>query len=294
MEIIFSLIGIVMLISLYDYFSAKNWQQVTSVTRNETVFEKRNKEYGAYALRRDYDKRMLLILFSLLGSVGVTFATIAAFRSNPAPESIETPVVTVSDTTLIIFDHKDEPEITKKTDAAPLKTDVEKFPVISPVDDPIPDEVEPVLPPDGNKDVGNEKQKGNGEFPDGKDGKEGGTGDDDKKETVVIVPEPTRDPDVIAEYIGGRTKMVDFLSRNLMYPEVPKDLGIEAKIYMQFVVKKDGSISNIRVIGGSEECPECAQEAARIIKKMPKWKPGKLNGEVVDSYFMMPINFVLN
>jgi uncharacterized membrane protein len=62
MVIIFSIIAIVLLVSLYDYFSAKNWQQVTSEVRNDVVFKNRNKNYGAYVMRRDYNKRLKIII----------------------------------------------------------------------------------------------------------------------------------------------------------------------------------------------------------------------------------------
>lgn len=60
-------------VSLYDYFSARRWQQVTSSDRNEIVFTNRNKEYGAYILRRDYDKRMVLIMVGVATTIGLTF-----------------------------------------------------------------------------------------------------------------------------------------------------------------------------------------------------------------------------
>ena len=70
MEIIISIILLVASVSLYDYYTARRWQQVTSSIRNEIVFEHRNKEYGAYVLRRDYDKRLMLIILGLF----LTFA----------------------------------------------------------------------------------------------------------------------------------------------------------------------------------------------------------------------------
>src|SRR6218665_584279 len=64
------IVSVIIAFALYDYFSTKNWQLVTSSTRNDTVFENRNKKYGAYQIRRDYNRRMLLILLGLTGGVG--------------------------------------------------------------------------------------------------------------------------------------------------------------------------------------------------------------------------------
>jgi hypothetical protein len=83
MVIIFSIIAIVLLVSLYDYFSAKNWQQVTSDVRNDVVFKNRNKNYGAYVMRRDYNKRMLLILVGMVGSMGAAYGTFMLVKSTP-------------------------------------------------------------------------------------------------------------------------------------------------------------------------------------------------------------------
>ena len=74
-------------------------------------------------------------------------------------------------------------------------------------------------------------------------------------------------------------------------PCTPKDAGISGKVYVNFIVDKDGSITNVNVkrgIGGG-----CDKEAMRVIKKMPKWKPGKQRGKPVKVSFNMPINFIL-
>jgi protein TonB len=86
---------------------------------------------------------------------------------------------------------------------------------------------------------------------------------------------------------------MEFLGRNLQYPSLPLELGIQGKSYFQFVVDKKGEISRIKVIRPFDECPECDAEAKRVISKMPIWKPAKKNGKNVDSYFQMPINFVI-
>ena len=70
-------------ISLYDYFSARNWQQVTSADRNGIVFADRNKEYGAYTMRRDYDKRMVIILVSFVATLGLSFGIFNYIKSIP-------------------------------------------------------------------------------------------------------------------------------------------------------------------------------------------------------------------
>lgn len=96
-----------------------------------------------------------------------------------------------------------------------------------------------------------------------------------------------------AEFPGGKSAMVKFISDNFVFPEYAKENGIEGKAYIRFVVSKEGELSDIKVIKGVPGCKECDQEAKRIIKAMPKWIPGKNKGVAVDSYYTLPISFKL-
>src|SRR5262249_43566692 len=91
------------------------------------------------------------------------------------------------------------------------------------------------------------------------------------------------------EFIGDRDA---YLSNNLRYPEAARDAGIEGKVVIQFVVNEEGNISDavvVRGIGGG-----CNEEALRVVKSMPRWKPGKNNGQPVKVKLTLPINFTLN
>lgn len=96
-----------------------------------------------------------------------------------------------------------------------------------------------------------------------------------------------------AEFPGGMGAMKKYIDDNLRYPETVKELGIEGKCYVQFTVSEMGDISDIRVQRGVPDCPECDKEAVRLIKGMPKWKPGKTNGKAVKSRFNYPVTFRL-
>ena len=109
--------------------------------------------------------------------------------------------------------------------------------------------------------------------------------EEEVEEEVVIIP------DVNPEFNGGEAKLYEYLSENIKYPDLARDGGITGKVYVQFVVEKDGSITNIQVkrdIGGG-----CGEEAKRVVRGMPKWKPGKVGGRTVRSQFILPINFIL-
>ncbi|WP_424962767.1 energy transducer TonB [Ekhidna sp.] len=83
--------------------------------------------------------------------------------------------------------------------------------------------------------------------------------------------------DESAEFPGGIQEYYNYLAQNLRYPQNAQRLGIEGRVYIQFVVEKDGSISNVKVVKGIGA--GCDQEAKRVTEKMPKWNPAKINGQ---------------
>jgi len=103
---------------------------------------------------------------------------------------------------------------------------------------------------------------------------------------LEIVDEP-------AAFPGGMAAMREFLKNNMMYPAIAKDAGIQGKCYIRFIVNTDGSISDVKVLRGVPDCPECDKEAVRVVKNMPNWAPGKMNGKVVRMYYNLPISFKL-
>jgi protein TonB len=98
--------------------------------------------------------------------------------------------------------------------------------------------------------------------------------------------------DINAEFPGGKNKMYDFINANIAYPPKAKRANVSGKVFLKFIVYKDGHIDNIELLKGIGF--ECDEEAIRIIKIMPRWKPGKYKGKIVNSYFNLPINFQLD
>jgi TonB family protein len=95
----------------------------------------------------------------------------------------------------------------------------------------------------------------------------------------------------MAEYIGGIPELFKFIGKTLVYPQYAIRNGIEGKVYVNFTIDIDGSIVNVKIIKGVEK--HLDDEAIRIIKKMPKWKPGRFEGNLVKTDFALPINFKL-
>ena len=92
-------------------------------------------------------------------------------------------------------------------------------------------------------------------------------------------------------YPGGEQKLMEFVAKNIKNPQIARETGIQGRVFVGFVVEPDGSVSNVKVlrgIGGG-----CDEEAMRVVKSMPKWKPGKQRGKAVRVSYMLPVNFKL-
>ena len=122
------------------------------------------------------------------------------------------------------------------------------------------------------------------------------------EETITVEPmrvdEPAHDPnepltivDEMPEFPGGPEALYPYIGKNLRYPEQAVEEGIEGVVFLSFVVETDGRISNVNVlrgIGGG-----CSEEALRVVKGMPNWKPGKQRGKEVRVKYNLPIRFKL-
>ena len=122
----------------------------------------------------------------------------------------------------------------------------------------------------------------------------------------VVVPsalatpavQPVADPDAplllveqMPEYPGGQQAMFAFISKELKYPEEAIDNGIEGTVVISFVVERDGSIGEAKVLRGLGG--GCSEEALRVVKSLPLWKPGMQGGKVVRTSYNLPIRFKL-
>jgi TonB family protein len=97
--------------------------------------------------------------------------------------------------------------------------------------------------------------------------------------------------DVPPEYIGGDDARIKFLQDNIKYPQDVMKAGVQGKVFVGFIVEKDGSVTNAKILRGMDN--SCDEEALRVIRMMPKWTPGKVKGEDVATEFVIPLNFVI-
>ena len=122
------------------------------------------------------------------------------------------------------------------------------------------------------------------------------TGSNKSASDEITLSEPQEEIFTVVEempdYPGGILERTKFIQANIKYPESAAKNGIMGKCFLKFIIKADGSIGDITVLKGVSGCPECDNEAIRVIKLMPKWKPGKQNGRPVSVYYNLPINFM--
>lgn len=101
--------------------------------------------------------------------------------------------------------------------------------------------------------------------------------------------EPIDNPDEIAIFGKEKTDALYYLASRIRYPENAAEKGIQGKVIIRFVVTKEGNIANAEVIQSVD--PEIDNEAMRVIKSMPKWKPALKNDKAVNSYYSLPVVF---
>lgn len=113
----------------------------------------------------------------------------------------------------------------------------------------------------------------------------------------VVDPEPDDRDEVFVfvermpEFPGGAKALNEYLSDNLVYPAPAKEAGAQGTVLVEFVVEKDGSVSNATV--KVSQFPALDEEALRVVRSLPKWKPGEANGRKVRVYYNVPIRFSL-
>lgn len=107
-----------------------------------------------------------------------------------------------------------------------------------------------------------------------------------------VIDEPFTFVEVMPEFVGGDKAFFEYLSEAIDYPQLAKEAGIQGKVYVQFVVEIDGSITDVKVLRGTHK--QLDQEALRVIEEMDNWVPGSQNGKKVRVLFTIPINFKIN
>jgi protein TonB len=256
----------------------------------DIVYENRNKKYGSYELRSNYDKRLKKAIGFMLLGIGVIGS--CSFISSRNAVDV-TPYHRVDTVTVIdIKPKKADPVILPSRHITPppppAKTVAYMAPRVQPDDMVTPDKVLIENPKLDRVQIGPSNADGDTATIDpGIAGKGTGKG---------LFADTRSSPDVPFKYVEQMPQfngdLHAYISRHIHYPEQASHEGVQGKVVVRFVVNEDGSVSEATIL--SSVGYGCDEEALHVIQGMPKWKPGKQNGKTVRVYFNLPISFELN
>lgn len=257
----------------------------------DILFEGRNKDYGAYELRKTYNRRIKKAMFMTGAVVGLM--CIGYFVSGRSKDKSATPAA-IQDIELANVKEPDKPlPLPPPPPKAPPQVATQTFtpPKIVKDQDVKPEDKPPVQADLDQVKIGTETHPG--------------VADDGIPTPPVtgnaagVVVAPKKDDDgegrfmpveIEASFPGGASAWLRFLNKNLQYSSDAQDRGIQGTVVVQFVVDKDGNVSDVQAISGPEE-GGLKEEAVRVIRKSGKWTPGVQNGRYVKSYKRQPVIF---
>ncbi len=265
------------------------------------VFANRNQKYGAYELRRQSSNNLLKAFFiaaPLFVAVFVGPSVVSAFKGDKVLVDT-TPIVDIKIDNVI---HELEPKEQLKPveepapkEAAPKATPqqaksvalTDKIKVVRddlvttqpPTSDELKDAVIASTTTDGVPGIGTVTGVPGGEGVGGN-----GTSDNEISNVATV--------DVYPEFPGGMEGWAKYIQRNLRYPGMAQEEGVQGKVFLSFVVEKDGTITDVKVVKGIGY--GCDDEAIRVIKKSPRWKAGMQNNLPVRVRYNIPISYAIS
>jgi protein TonB len=240
---------------------------------DEIIFENRNREYGAYELRKHYKSVTSISIISALAIftaiVLFGFFTTEETTASTGPETIVIAVMDDYDPTLVTPppEVKPPPEISKVVQnvVPDIVTDTLEVTSFLPItedlitlitDGDVNDVLEVIEEPVETADT--------------------------EPEPFVVVEEPV-------DFPGGNTALLELIGKSIVYPEEALENNIQGRVILKFVVNPDGSVGRIEILKGVD--PLLDKEAVRVVGSLPKFKPGKQNGIPVPVWFMVPVTF---
>ncbi len=283
--------------------SSKEW--------TDLIFEGKNKEFGAYSLRQASDRRHnLAVLYVIAGLALVLILAwlygmyraekeraekerVAELLANIEQEQFDELTVELDlpeENQMEQEEEIPEPEVEEALAEDILNT--EKFTeFLVQKDEDVKEEVKSA---DDVKDTST--ALGSTDFDQGTD--DLNTVREHKNEVIVEdkKPEPVEDKvftsvEQMPQFPGGDVALLKYISDHIKYPTIAMENNVQGKVVVQFVVTRDGSIGEVKVARGKD--PDLDKEAVRVVKTLPKFIPGKMNGQAVNVWYTLPINFKL-
>jgi len=255
-------------------------EKINAPAFDDIVFEVRNKEYGAYKLRKKYNRTVLTAL--AIGIVILATAIITPFISAKAAENSKK---RAERQVVIKMENLDTPHdvVAPPPPPPPPPTDVvqqQKYVPPQVVDSIKPEDVKQLMTADQaqtevtNKEVVENVQQVTEEVQEA----------EKEPEPFVVVEEMPTFP-------GGDVALLKYIGEHTQYPEVAKENNIQGRVIIRFCVTSKGGVSQVSVLKGVD--PELDKEAIRVVNTLPPFKPGKQGGKPVPVWYMVPITFTL-
>jgi protein TonB len=247
---------------------------------DDIVFEQRNREYGAYKLRKKYSRNLLIGM--IIGVLVMGTAVITPYLNAKALESSKKRAERQVDIKLENLDTPNETVAPPPPPPPPPAETVQQAKYVPPVvvDSVKPeDEVQLMTAEQAVVEVKNEEVVEVVEAV--------------KEEIKEEEPEP--EPFVVVEempmFPGGQVELMKYINEHVVYPEVAKENNIQGRVIVRFCVTSKGSIDQVSVLKGVD--PELDKEAMRVVSELPPFKPGRQGGKPVPVWYMVPITFQL-
>lgn len=283
---------------------AKRNIDLTSKEWRDIVFADKNKDFGAYVMRQESDKRhnrafifLIAGLAALIGIIivwGIYSDKMAEKAAIEAKMQAEKMLAAQLEQMEQQEEEEPEPEEQKVEIEIP-EVPQEVLATVQVTQIAIVDDVKnEVMDMEDQKEDNTARGVVNQE----------GSDDADKfqavQEAVVVKepePEKPKEEEVFvaveqqAEFPGGMAALMKWLSNNIRYPEAAQQNDVQGRVVVKFIVEKDGSVSQAQIVKGVDK--DLDKEALRVVNKMPKWQAGKNNGVAVRSYFTLPVQFRL-
>lgn len=275
---------------------------LTSQEWRDIVFEGKNKDFGAYKLREASPARHTRAIVSVLIALAIILVLLILSVSGVFAKADDDEVAITTEQEIVTYDEPEE-EVEEEEIFVPQEEPEE---IIAPeevansqqvtdlliVKDEEIDESKQVK--DTEKVLENEAAIGSVDITEGVN---------DLNKTIIteqVIEQPKvedEQPMSIAmveqkpEFPGGEAAMYKWLSDNIVYPSAASEEGVQGRVVVEFVVDRDGSITNVKVV--RQRHPALDKEALRVIKAMPKWIPGRNNGQPVKVTYTLPVTFKL-
>ena len=264
----------------------------------EIVFSGRNQAYGAYQLRKGTGRRNIWSMVFVAAVAALAYVGLSAYNSYKEAQKAKFE----AEMEASLLEQKKEAKVEKKTETPKIEQvkQVEKVKSSIAFTPPVIKKDSEVKPEEEMKtqDQLNESKTAVGAFTVEGNDEEGGT--ILKAVEEIAAPEPPKHEeenkvfDVVEQmpaFPGGPAALMQYLSSHVKYPAVAEENGISGRVTVQFVVERDGSVTDVRTMKSVD--PSLDREAERVVKSMPKWIPGKQNGSPVRVKYFVPVVFRL-